>query len=73
MSNWTDWQKANSSNVEQYRYNEDTKTLQVEFKPDGTYEYNDVPVTLFEDMKTAPSKGKFLHTKIKGKFDYTRL
>ncbi|MCX6843487.1 MAG: KTSC domain-containing protein [candidate division WOR-3 bacterium] len=46
--------------------------LSVEFKSGNVYQYYDVPLNVFEQMKTAPSKGQFLALSIKGAFRYAR-
>lgn len=50
----------------------DGKNLIVEFKSGGTYHY-DAPISVFEQMKSAESKGKFHHSDIKGKFQHTKV
>lgn len=50
----------------------DDNKLIVEFKSGGTYHY-DAPASVFEAMKAAPSKGKFHHSDIKGKYQHTKI
>lgn len=50
----------------------DGNKLIVEFKSGGTYHY-DAPASVFEQMKASPSKGKFHHSDIKGKYGYTKI
>lgn len=61
----------NSSNVEQIGY--ENGTLLVSFKNGTHYNYYDVPKQLFEDLKKAESKGKFLNENVKGKYEYAKL
>lgn len=68
-----------SSNVASIAYNFDKKSLMVTFirrpssdTPDQ-YVYFDVPSSLWEEFKRAPSKGKFVHTYLKDKYLYDRL
>lgn len=51
----------------------DGNKLIVEFKSGGTYHYSDVPTDIFEQMKSASSKGKFLHANIKGKYSHAKI
>jgi len=44
--------------------------LTIKFKFGGTYDYIDVEEELFNEMKEAPSVGKFFHARIKGKYDF---
>ena len=62
-----------SSNIAGFDYVEKTRVLIVEFKNGGRYKYYDVPVAVFQQMKTAPSKGKFLAQNIKGVYRYARV
>jgi hypothetical protein len=56
-----------SSNIAKFSYHSDTLT--VVFKNGGQYAYFGVPSSIFEGMKGAESKGKFLNTEVKGKFE----
>lgn len=71
--NWTDWiETPDSSNIARYRYDTKGHVLQVEFKNGGTYNYYDVQQAIFEQMKTATSKGQFLAQNVKGVYRYAR-
>ncbi len=61
-----------SSTMTGFEYVNETRTLMVEFKTGGRYNYFDVPETVFERMKAAPSKGQFLAENIKGNYRYAR-
>lgn len=69
--NWID--TTESSNIARFRYDEANQVLTVEFKNGGAYNYFDVPETVFEQMKAAPSKGRFLAQSIKGVYRYARF
>lgn len=62
-----------SSNISGFDYIKDRQVLIVEFTNGGRYNYFDVPEIVFERMKAAPSKGKFLAQNIKGKYRYSRV
>lgn len=70
MSEWNETQE--SSNVARFRYDETSQTLTVEFKNGSMYDYFDVPVSVYESMKSDPSKGRFLAQEIKGNYRYAR-
>ncbi|AKJ64776.1 KTSC domain-containing protein [Kiritimatiella glycovorans] len=70
MTNWTE--SPESSNITRFGYDEASQVLFVEFKNGSVYQYFDVPSTLFEQMKAAPSKGGFLAQNIKGTYRYAR-
>jgi hypothetical protein len=61
-----DWTNANSSNIERFKYDTSSRILKVEFKNGGTYDYFDVPESVFNAMCHAPSKGQYLASNIKG-------
>ena len=62
-----------SSNIVQFGYDSQAQILAVEFKAGSTYNYYDIPVSIFDQMKAAPSKGQFLAREIKGKYRYARV
>ena len=39
----------------------------------NVYEYKAVPEQVYQEMKTAPSKGEFLNERIKGKYQYKKV
>lgn len=68
--NWID--TPESSNIARIAHDASSNTLYVEFKKGGSYQYFDVPEHVFEQMKTATSKGQFLAQSIKGVYRYAR-
>ncbi len=69
--NWTE--TPDSSNIARYRYDEKGRVLTVEFKNGGTYNYYDVPSSVYERMNAAASKGQFLAQNIKNTYRYARV
>lgn len=69
--NWID--TPESSNIVRFGYDETNQILRVEFKSGGTYDYYDVGQSIFEQMKSAQSKGQFLAQSIKGVYRYARV
>jgi hypothetical protein len=68
-----DWiESPESSNITRFRYDEINRILFVEFINGGVYQYFDVPDNIYEQMKTASSKGQFLAQNVKGVFRYAR-
>ncbi len=69
-----DWiETPESSNIARFGYDEGSSTLSIEFKKGGTYEYFDVPQSVYEGMQAATSKGQYFAAQIKGVFRYTRV
>jgi hypothetical protein len=62
-----------SSNIARICYECDTQVMTVEFLKGGMYQYFDIPEHVFEQMKTASSKGQFLAQNIKGSYRYARV
>jgi hypothetical protein len=61
-----------SSNVVAIGYKEKEKDLYIDFK-NGSYVYFNVPQEIYDGLLNAESKGKYLHQKIKGRYDYAKL
>ena len=64
---------VDSSNIEAIGYEEDSATLQIEFKNGGTYQYFDVPENISESLRYADSVGKYLASQIKGVYRYSKV
>lgn len=62
-----------SSNVEMIGYDEDSQTLEIEFKNGSSYQYFDVPVKVFNELRDAGSIGAYLSTNIKGVYRFSRV
>lgn len=63
---------VSSSNLQSVGYDPLTKTLEIEFKSSGLYQYYGVPEEVFIELMAAGSKGKYHHQNIKGKYAYDR-
>lgn len=68
-----DMTNVDSSNVAAVGYDEDSSTLQVEFKNGGTYQYFDVPKSSFVGLRDAASVGGYLAAHIKGSYRYSKV
>jgi len=64
------WQYVVSSMIEAIWYSEDAERLSVRFKSGKEYDYLDVPVELYQEFLSAPSKGKFFNKHVKGQYAY---
>ena len=69
----TKWINVDSSNIEKYAYNEADQTLHITFHNGTVYQYNDVPVSVWEDFQKAKSKGKFFCQNIKTHYIYWKM
>jgi len=62
-----------SSVVAAMKYNNNTSTLRIIFVSGIIYDYKNVPEEIYKAMKTASSKGNFLNTHIKGKYNFEKI
>ena len=59
-----------SSNIKSVGYDEVTKTLEIEFKGSGVYQYKGVPKEIYEGFSKAESIGKYFYAKVKSNREY---
>lgn len=69
---------VDSSNVEAFGYVPEDQTLFVDFLAKGNqagsrYVYYEVEPDIYQQFMTAPSKGKFIWTHLRSRYDYERL
>ena len=62
-----------SSVVSAFFYNPLSSTLRVIFTSGVIYDYTNVPVKVFEAMKKATSKGKYLNLYVKGHYEFRKI
>ena len=62
-----------SSVVAHIRYDPGTATLRIVYVSDMVYDYKNVPGKVYEAMKNASSKGRYLNRYIKGKYDFEKV
>ncbi len=54
-------------------YDPDSATLRVIFRSGMVYDYMNVPPAIYDAMKNAGSKGKYLNRHIKGKYAFEKI
>jgi lysyl-tRNA synthetase, class II len=63
----------NISNViKSFDYDQKTQTLRVEFNNGSIYQYRDVPDSVYQELKVAPSVGQYFNTHIREKYGHDR-
>jgi hypothetical protein len=62
-----------SSMIRSFDFDNSTSILEVEFNNGAVWQYYDVPESVYYEMKSASSFGKFFHTNIKGQFRENRI
>ena len=66
-------QFVDSSNIERIGYDANSNTLRVEFKSNRTYDYSNVPESVYNDLKSASSVGSYLAKNIKNSYPYIEI
>ena len=61
--------KVNSSNGQEIGH--DGTNLNVKYKS-GTYVYENVDKSIYEDLLNSDSKGRYMNDNIKGRYNYSR-
>lgn len=67
------WILVESSNINKISFDLSTQDLIINFKPNNTYKYKNIPYYIWEGLIESESKGKFFHKFIKEKFEYEKL
>lgn len=63
-----------SSNIKSIGYDEETKTLEVEFTNGGIYQYKEVPKEIYEGFSKTESIGSYFAKSVKAKgFAYLKF
>jgi hypothetical protein len=60
-----------SSNLQSVGF--ESNILEIEFKSGGIYQYLNVPAEIYQKLINAPSKGKYFHSNIKGRYEFIRI
>lgn len=63
---------VSSSMMTAVAYDARTRTLTIRFVEGGRYRYRAVPRAVFDALLAAPSKGRFFHEEIDGRYRYAR-
>lgn len=50
-----------------------SNTLEIQFQNGSIYQYFDVPLQVYEDLKAAPSQGQFFNAKVRNAYQYRRV
>ena len=60
-----------SSNLKSIGYDPDQQLLEIEFKNNVVWAYRNVPLNIWLELESAPSKGKYYASQIKDRFSST--
>ncbi|MFJ6025665.1 KTSC domain-containing protein [Brevundimonas sp. NPDC092305] len=62
-----------SSVIRRFSYDEPHRRLRVVFTSGDVYDYDRVPPDVVEDLRAAPSKGRFFGPNIRTRYPYRRV
>ena len=62
-----------STVIAKHIYHPDTETLRIIYTSGNVYDYLKVPQEIYDEMLGAFSKGIFLNTRIKGKYEFEKV
>ena len=65
--------QVTSSNIASIGFDEESSTLEIEFLDGAVYQYFGVPLTAYDGLIYAGSKGKYFAQHIKGYYRYVKL
>ena len=68
----TDLEPVESSMISSVGYDPESRTLAVVFNSGKTYEYQDVPVEVYEGLMAAESKGQYMNEYIIDVYPFSR-
>lgn len=61
-----------STNVDKVSFDDATDTLTVEFSSGESYDFLNVPASVYRQFMSAPSAGSFVHRQLKGRYSTER-
>ena len=60
-----------STQIKSIGYDPEQQVLEVEFKGNVIWQYRNVPMNIWRELESAPSKGKYFSSQIKTRFAST--
>ena len=60
------WQRLSSSMITRATYDPETETLSLQFVSGQTYDFEDVPISVYNGLLEADSPGRYYHANIRG-------
>jgi hypothetical protein len=68
-----DREYVESSMITSFGFDPNSSILEVEFKNSVVWQYFDVPESVYYEMRSASSCGKFFHANIKGQYTESQV
>ena len=72
-NNLTEFITVNSAVIKNVWYSDSDNSLVLDFKSGASYLYRDVPLFLFEGLRSSESKGSFINRYVIAKFSFKKL
>ena len=72
-NNLTEFITVNSAVIKNAWYSHSDNSLVLDFKSGSSYLYRDVPLFLFEGLRSSESKGSFINKYVITKFSFSKL
>jgi hypothetical protein len=72
-NNLTEFITVNSAVIKNVWYSHSDNSLVLDFKSGASYLYRDVPLFLFEGLRSSESKGSFINRYVIAKFSFKKL
>lgn len=66
-------QSVSSSDIRSIGYVSKSQTLEIEFHSGSTYQYFDVPESIYNALMSASSHGSYFHSHIKDRYQWTKI
>lgn len=63
-----DWRPLQSTSLTGYRYDPETRSLDIRFASGRTYTLEGVPAGVAEGLESAPSAGTYFNTHLRGQY-----
>ena len=63
--------KVKSSNIDSVGY--ENENLYIQYQSGAIYKYKNVPKVIYESLMDSDSKGRYMNSSIKTKFEYEKL
>jgi len=72
-NNLTEFITVDSAVIKNFWYSHSDNSLVLDFKSGSSYLYKDVPLFLFEGLRSSESKGSFINKYVITKFSFSKL
>jgi hypothetical protein len=68
-----EWTSIRSTNIREAGFDAETNELEIVFADGARYRYRSVPESIYQELVSARSAGRYFHQKIRDRYSYTRV